>query len=412
MPKTIEGLKATNDAIAKEPGPGAPIPAVGEENDSDSFFNEEIEPPNENPAPPAPEPAVENPFAPRGYDLPADKASGEETTEVVFDVRDAIVSKAIDGAGLCYGEHRNAYTQFLFPAEYATNKIVAGKLAKYSSSCGVFARACYASAGASYYFNPASKKWPEQKESNGPANAYTVDPDPDSGDVGDAIGPQTVVQDYFTSAYKTGTVITAFYAIAKQRGALKYPKPDGKGMCKLKRGDILVVSNSEHVIVCVSDFDPAGPFKTGTHDPNGKFTPSENSGKQNPFFDAVEGGQQDLSNKLSEEDVKKKMCSYADKEGQNLSSAIMPTRVYWNGSAGSGKSRLGLKSTGGPLVHEKSYGTLHPARFDGCYVLSKDFSQQLGGGGVSFAGGLRRLMFVIDAEKFINKTSPSEKKAQ
>jgi len=331
------------------------------------------------PAPPPPPPTplpqsaeVADPFAPRGYDLPADPAQGKEDVKYLTPAElgaGAIVAKALEGAGLSFSGQSAAYAEFLFPAEFTRNQQQAQANAKGMSSCGIFARACYAAAGATYHFNPKNNGWltnikkygGELTAADGGSTNSTVHietPDPiKAGAVGKALGPAVVVKNYFTDEYLVGSAISAFIQIGLSRAALKYEPGKSKGkMCVLAPGDVLIIGSPEHVIVCISDFDP----------------------NSDTYFDAVEGGQSDTGNPPQDPDpeatpkVAKK--SYSP-------TAFMPSRFFWN------LNKVADASTDG-----------HAA---GGQILKKIFSQGTqGAAAIQFSAG-RRLLYVIEAAKFI-----------
>jgi len=356
-----EKLQKVNEALQKEVKSTNPEENLSElPEDPDEYppwlvLKKEPEPPPP-PEVPETEPEVDNPFEPRGYDLPKDTKTesavppGGGGGGIGGGIRELVKNKAIEGAGLTFSGNKSAYSEFIFPAEFAANPRRAEVSAKTTSSCGVFARACFAAAGATYYFNPKDGGWKQEYRGPRPGTVSVATPDTEAGEIGQKIGPQVVVKNYFTSEYIVNSVITAFLQIGKKRDAIKYMLGKDKKMCNLEPGDVLVITNSEHVIVCVSSFDPT----------------------KDTFFDAVEGGQTDGGNILKPADK----CSYK-KEGA-ASSAYWPSRFFWQGATGDVSD--------------------HPAA-SSVKPLKKIFRP--GGSRVLFSEK-RELYFVVDAEKFIN----------
>jgi hypothetical protein len=330
------------------------------------------------PAPPPPPPTplpqsaeVADPFAPRGYDLPADPVQDKEDVKYLSPAElgaGAIVAKALEGAGLSFSGQSAAYAEFLFPAEFTRSQQQAQANAKGMSSCGIFARACYAAAGATYYFNPKSNGWLTNIKKYGGgvtfdeggstnSTVHIENPNKASGAVGKALGPAVVVKNYFTDEYLVGSAISAFIQIGLSRGALKYEPGKSKGkMCVLKAGDVLIIGSPEHVIVCISDFDP----------------------NSDTYFDAVEGGQSDVGNTPPPPDPKLPPTPPPPAAKGYSPTAFMPSRFFWN------------------LNNAKDANVDGHAA--GGEILKKIFKQS--SAAVNFNGG-RQLLYVIEAAKFI-----------
>ena len=335
--------------------------------------------PPEPPTPlPLPGDGPKDPFAPRGYDLPADPEPGPEDVKYLSPAElgaGAIVAKAIEGAGLSFSGQSATYAEFLFPAEFARNPQVAQANAKGMSSCGIFARSCYAAAGATYYFNPKNNGWLtnikkygggvdstnstvhiETPNTEDPTNSKTY-----TGKVGKALGPAVVVKNYFTDEYLVGSAISAFIQIGLSRGAIKYEPGKPKEMCALKAGDVLIIGSPEHVIVCISDFNP----------------------ESNEYFDAVEGGQSDTGNVPPDPKPGTKSTPEVKKKGYSPT-AFMPSRFFWNlNDANKAKAIVDPHAAGGEGG-----------------ILKKIFKQSSPASAIQFSGG-RRLLYVIEAAKFI-----------
>lgn len=327
-------------------------------------------PPEPPPLLPTPPDFKSDPFAPRGYDLPADPVQSEEDVKYLTPAElgaSAIVAKALEGAGLSFSGQSATYAEFLFPAEFTHNPQRAQAYAKGMSSCGIFARACYAAAGATYHFNPKNNGWLTNIkkyggeltfDEGGPTNStvHIENPNEASGAVGNALGPAVVVKNYFTDEYLIGSAIAAFIQIGLSRGALKYePGKKSKKMCELKAGDVLIIGSPEHVIVCISDFDP----------------------NNDTYFDAVEGGQSDTGNTPPPTDPKLPPTPPPPPVKGYSPTAFMPSRFFWN------LNKVADASTDG-----------HAA---GGEILKKIFSQ---GAAIQFSSG-RQLLYVIEAAKFI-----------
>jgi len=219
-------------------------------------------------------------FAPRSYDLPPDEPLESEPPPVPAyppaaggsDVRGAIVQKALSSAGLRWSSNRNEYSSCIFYAEFAVNPSLAISMAKVASSCGVFARACLQSAGASYYLNPKDKSFKEVNTAFPSDKTYTPkDADPS---IKSAVGATPLASDYFNGFYgPPSSIVAALSQMAKRRGALINKGVYNK-MPKVRAGDILIIGEPAHVIVVVQDFDPT----------------------KDKIMHTVEGGQQDAGN--------------------------------------------------------------------------------------------------------------------
>jgi len=212
------------------------------------------------------------PAAPRSYDLPADVAVEVEEVQG-GSVRDLIVAKAEQSAGLRWSANTNEYSSCIFYAEFASDPKRAIDMAKVTSSCGVFARACLQAAGATYYLDPKDKSFKEANTSLPASKTYT----PKGGDaeIEKSVGKQTLAVDYFNGFYSpTGSVVAALARMAKNRGALIGGGGPYKSMPRVKAGDILIIGEPAHVIVVAADFDP----------------------DKNTVMETIEGGQQDPGN--------------------------------------------------------------------------------------------------------------------
>ena len=332
--------------------------------------------PDPPPPPPAPLPlpadGPKDPFAPRGYDLPADPEPGPEDVKYLSPEElgaVAIVDKAIEGAGLSFSGQSATYAEFLFPAEFARNPQVAQANAKGMSSCGIFARSCYAAAGATYYFNPKNNGWLTNIKKYGGgvdstnSTVHVAEPNKASGAVGKALGPAVVVKNYFTDEYLVGSAISAFIQIGLSRGAIKYEPGKPKEMCALAPGDVLIIGSPEHVIVCISPFDPVS----------------------DTYFDAVEGGQSDTGNVPPDPKPGTEPTPEVKKKGYSPT-AFMASRFFWN-----------LNANNAPVEGP------HAADPGGeVKILNKIFKQSSSSpaSAIQFSGG-RRLLYVIEAAKFI-----------
>lgn len=344
--------------------------------DNEDDYPDWLKPKVPDPPPPPPTPlplpadGPKDPFAPRGYDLPADPEPGPEDVKYLSAAElgaSAIVAKALEGAGLSFSGQSATYAEFLFPAEFAANPQKAQAMAKGMSSCAIFARSCYAAAGATYYFNPKNNGWLTNIKKYGGgitfdeggstnSTVYVAEPNTASGTVGKALGPAVVVKNYFTDEYLIGSAISAFIQIGLSRGAIKYKPGTSKKMCELKAGDVLIIGSPEHVIVCISDFDP----------------------QINTYFDAVEGGQSDTGNVPPSPDPKDAASTPPKKAKGYSPSAFMPSRFFWN-----------LNNVQNANVDGHAAGG---------EILKKIFNQSAAA--VNFNSG-RQLLYVIEAAKFI-----------
>ena len=216
-----------------------------------------------------------------GYDPPPD-----DSTEEPVSVRDTIVSYANDCIDFAWGptDKRDEYAQKLLYVEYGdgnpadpssahSDKRAIGKqltIAKLeeASSCGLLARACLFSGGASYVLN------------------NKVDTSKQNPNV-------TLYYDFFQDRYEEGKAISSIIKAAYAKSATYNDQGEHikNDLPPLKKGDVIIIYNpskagNEHAMVVVEDYK-VGSFELVT----------------------VEGGQIDKSNKNRPTAIKKKTYS-------------------------------------------------------------------------------------------------------
>jgi len=216
-----------------------------------------------------------------GYDPPPD-----DSTEEPISVRDTIVSYANDCIDLAWGlpEKQDDYAQKLLYVEYGdgnpadpssphSDKRALGKKAtiaklKEASSCGLLARACLFSGGASYVF--------DNKVDTSKQNPKVL-----------------LYYDFFQDRYEDGRAISGIIKAAYAKdAALNEPGESIKNdLPPLKKGGVIIIYNPskaghDHAMVIVED------YKVGSFE-----------------LVAVEGGQIDDSNKNRPTAIRKKTYS-------------------------------------------------------------------------------------------------------